>query len=69
MCAEEDDFGFIRNHLDHALAEELDLFSYQSRKDGEARVNYVCRAWRKPVTLHTVDSRGIARTLTITQPV
>ena len=126
VCAEEDDFGFIRNHLDRELAEELDLFSYQSRKDGETRVlsrdiddvreailgpkynygapaiavermhddgglvlrhdhardgrgldldqaeqvmNYVRRVWRKPVTLHTVDFRGVARTLTITQPV
>jgi stage V sporulation protein R len=125
VCAEEDDFGFIRNHLDQELAEQLDLFSYQARKDGETRVvsrdinavreailgpkynygapciavermhddgglvlrhdhardgrgldldqaekvmNYVCRIWRKPVTLHTVDFRGIARTLTITQP-
>ena len=126
VCADEDDFGFIRNHLDRELAEELDLFSYQSRKDGETRVvsrdiddvreailgpkynygapciavermhddgalvlrhdhardgrgldldqaeqvmNYVCRVWRKPVTLHTVDFRGVARTVTITQPV
>lgn len=126
VCADEDDFGFIRNHLDHELAEELDLFSYQSRKDGETRVlsrdindvreailapkynygapcvavermhddgslvlrhdhvrdgrgldldqaeqvlNYVSRVWRKPVTLHTVDFRGVARALTITQPV
>ena len=126
VCADEDDFGFIRNHLDRELAEELDLFSYQSRKDGETRVvsrdiddvreailgpkynygapciaverlhddgalvlrhdhardgrgldldqaeqvmNYVCRVWRKPVTLHTVDFRGVARTVAITQPV
>ena len=126
VCADEDDFGFIRNHLDSALAEELDLFSYQARKDGETRVlsrdindvreailgpkynygapcivvermhddgglvlrhdhardgrgldldqaeqvmNYVCKVWRKPVTLHTVDFRSVARTLTITQPV
>jgi stage V sporulation protein R len=125
ICADEDDFGFIRNHLDQELAEELDLFSYQARKDGETRVvsrdiddvreailgpkynygapciavermhddgglvlrhdhardgrglnldqaeqvmNYVCRVWRKPVTLHTVDFRGVARTITITQP-
>lgn len=26
--AEEDDFGFIRNHLDEKLARELDLFTY-----------------------------------------
>ena len=38
ICAEEDDFGFIRNHLDAGLAEELDLFSFQTRKDGETRV-------------------------------
>jgi len=38
ICADEDDFGFIRNHLDAELAEELDLFSYQTRKDGETRV-------------------------------
>lgn len=125
ICADEDDFGFIRNHLDQELAEELDLFSYQARKDGETRVvsrdiddvreailgpkynygapciavermhddgglvlrhdhardgrgldldqaeqvmNYVCRVWRKPVTLHTVDFRCVARTITITQP-
>ncbi|WP_432377815.1 SpoVR family protein [Duganella sp. P38] len=38
ICAEEDDFGFIRNHLSAALAEKLDLFSYQERHDGETRV-------------------------------
>ncbi|WP_371869104.1 SpoVR family protein [Duganella margarita] len=38
ICAEEDDFGFIRNHLTAQLAEKLDLFSYQARSDGETRV-------------------------------
>jgi stage V sporulation protein R len=38
ICAEEDDFGFIRNHLTAKLAEQLDLFSYQARADGETRV-------------------------------
>src|SRR5438552_10056055 len=28
ICAEEDDFGFVRNYLDPALAEQLDLFVY-----------------------------------------
>ncbi len=34
ICAEEDDFGFVRNHLDPALAEELDLFVYEAGADG-----------------------------------
>lgn len=34
MC-EEDDFGFIRNYLDAELAERLDLFVHETRKDGE----------------------------------
>jgi stage V sporulation protein R len=125
ICADEDDFGFIRNYLDAELAEELDLFSYQVRKDGEARVvsrdihavreailgpkynygapcimvermhddfslvlrheysrdgrgldldqaeqvmQYVSRVWRRPLTLHTVDFRGVARTVAVTRP-
>ena len=35
---DEDDFGFIRNHLDTGLAEKLGLFSYEARKDGEIKV-------------------------------
>jgi stage V sporulation protein R len=123
ICAEEDDFGFVRNYLDAELADELNLFSYQMRKDGETRVlsrdihavreailgpkynygapcivvermqddfslilrhdykrdgrgldleqaekvmQYVARVWRRPVTLHTVDFRGVARTMSIT---
>lgn len=38
ICAEEDDFGFIRNHLTARLAEQLELFSFQARADGETRV-------------------------------
>ena len=35
---EEDDFGFIRNHLDRELAEQLDLFVYEVRPGDEIRV-------------------------------
>ena len=120
ICREEDDFGFIRNHLDQEMADQLDLFVYESRKDGETRIvnrdihaireailsakynygapciavsqlnedaslvlkhdhqrdgrgldlgqaervmEYVGRVWRRPVTLHTVDFRGLARTV------
>lgn len=122
ICAEEDDFGFIRNHLSARLADQLDLFSYQARADGETRVlsrdihdvheailgpkyncgapciavermnddyslelrhdhsrdgcgldlaqagqvlQYVAQVWRRPVTLHTADFRGVARTMQI----
>jgi stage V sporulation protein R len=120
ICREEDDFGFIRNYLDRELAEQLDLFVYETRKDGETRVatrdihaireailapkfnfgapsvsvlkvgadgsldlrhdylhdgrgldltqaervmEYVARVWRRPVSLHTVDFRGVLRVL------
>jgi stage V sporulation protein R len=36
--AEEDDFGFIRNHLDEALAEKLQLLSYSAQQDGASGV-------------------------------
>lgn len=122
--AEEDDFGFIRNHLDRELAEELNLFAYTRERvstDGEryrvhefdldelretllapkfnysaprVRVQavqpdsglelvhaadidgrgldleraqkvleYVQRAWRRPVRLETVDDKGTAHAL------
>ena len=32
--AEEDDFSFIRNHLDEALAEKLQLLGYRSHREG-----------------------------------
>lgn len=38
ICREEDDFGFIRNYLDQEMAEALDLFVYETRKDGETKV-------------------------------
>ncbi|MDC8756878.1 SpoVR family protein [Janthinobacterium fluminis] len=120
ICREEDDFGFIRNYLDEEMVEQLDLFVYESRKDGETRIvnrdihaireailagkynygapciavtqlhddasvvlrhdhqrdgrglelsqaervmEYVGRIWHRPVTLHTVDFRGLARTV------
>lgn len=121
ICREEDDFSFIRNHLDANMAEQLELFVYENHKDGETRLvnrdihaireailapkynygapciavsqlqqdgslvlrhdhqrdgrglelsqaervlEYVGKIWRRPVTLHTVDFRGLARTLT-----
>jgi stage V sporulation protein R len=124
ICAEEDDFSFIRNHLSAKLADKLALFSYQQRNDGETRVlsrdihdvheailgpkynygapciavarmnedfslvlrhdhdrdgrgldlaqteqvlKYVARVWRRPVSMHTADFRGVARTMQITQ--
>lgn len=117
---EEDDFGFVRNYLDQALADKLDLFVFEARKDGETRIanrdihaireailapkynygvpaiavqqvgadgsldlrhdylrdgrglelaeadrvlDYVGRIWRRPVSLHTVDFRGVVRVL------
>jgi stage V sporulation protein R len=120
ICREEDDFGFIRNYLDQDLADELDLFVYEMRKDGETKIanrdiqaireailaprynfgapsiaitrvnpdgglelhhdylrdgrgldltqaervmEYVGRLWRRPVSLHTVDFRGVVRVL------
>ncbi len=38
VMREEDDFGFIRNWLDHELAEKLDLFVYEVRQGDEIRV-------------------------------
>jgi stage V sporulation protein R len=38
VCRDEDDFGFIRNYLDQELAEKLDLFVYEARKDGETKI-------------------------------
>ena len=35
---EEDDFGFVRNYLDAELAEELELFVYQARRNGDIRI-------------------------------
>ena len=125
VCREEDDFGFIRNYLDVELAEKLDLFVYEMRKDGETKIanrdiraireailapkynygapcisvnkvgadgaldlhhdylrdgrglellqaekvmEYVGRVWRRPVSLHTVDFRGVVRVLPARKP-
>jgi stage V sporulation protein R len=38
VMREEDDFGFIRNYLDHELAEKLGLFVYEVRRGDEIRV-------------------------------
>jgi stage V sporulation protein R len=120
IVRDEDDFGFIRNYLTQDLADQLDLFVYETRKDGETRIanrdihaireailaprfnygapsiavsqvgadggldlrhdylhdgrgldlqqaervmDYVGKVWRRPVSLHTVDFRGVVRTL------
>lgn len=34
----EDDFSFLRNYLDAELIEELGLFVYDSKRDGEIKV-------------------------------
>lgn len=36
ICRDEDDFGFIRNHLDQEMASQLQLFVYEQDKDGAA---------------------------------
>lgn len=38
IMTEEDDFSFVRNHLTRDLARDLDLFLFQSSRDGEVRV-------------------------------
>ena len=120
ICQEDDDFSFIRNYLDDALADRLGLFVHESRRDGETRLAsrdihaireailapkyhygapcvaatllnddgslvlrhdhqrdgrgldleqaqqvlaYIARVWRRPVTLHTADFRGMPRVL------
>ena len=125
ICREEDDFGFIRNYLDQEMADKLDLFVYEMRKDGETKIvnrdihaireailapkynfgapaiavarvaadggldlthdylhdgrgldlpqaekvlDYVTRMWRRPVSLHTVDFRGVVRILPARKP-
>ena len=37
-CSEDDDFGFVRNHLTRELAEELELFRFSARSDGQIKV-------------------------------
>lgn len=38
IMQQDDDFGFIRNHLNAELAEELGLFSYRTTRNNEVRV-------------------------------
>ncbi len=38
VMQEDDDFGFIRNHLTNELAHDLELFSYTTRRNGEIKV-------------------------------
>jgi stage V sporulation protein R len=38
IMEQEDDFGFVRNHLTRELAEELGLFRYSARSDGQIKV-------------------------------
>jgi stage V sporulation protein R len=38
IMRQEDDFGFVRNHLDGELAEELGLFTFDLRSNGQVKV-------------------------------
>ncbi len=38
ICRDEDDFGFIRNYLSRELADELDLFVYETGNEGDVAV-------------------------------
>jgi stage V sporulation protein R len=38
IMEQDDDFGFVRNHLSRELAEELNLFRYSARSDGQIKV-------------------------------
>jgi stage V sporulation protein R len=38
IMREEDDFGFVRNYLDRELAEELGLFVFDAKDDGEIKI-------------------------------
>jgi len=38
IMQQDDDFGFVRNHLTRELADELGLFRYNSRSDGQIKV-------------------------------
>lgn len=37
VMRENDDFGFIRNHLEDSLARKLDLFTWEARRSGEVK--------------------------------
>jgi len=38
IMEQDDDFSFVRNHLSRELAEELNLFRYSARSDGQIKV-------------------------------
>ena len=38
VMRQEDDFGFVRNHLDADLAERMNLFVYDAKRNGEIKV-------------------------------
>jgi len=38
ICAEEDDFGFVRNYLTEELIDKLELFVYETRDDGGIKI-------------------------------
>jgi stage V sporulation protein R len=38
IMQQDDDFGFIRNHLTREIAEELGLFRFSARSDGQVKV-------------------------------
>lgn len=38
IMEQDDDFGFVRNHLTRDLAEELGMFRYNARSDGQIKV-------------------------------
>ncbi|MBW4050373.1 MAG: SpoVR family protein [Proteobacteria bacterium] len=38
IMVQDDDFAFVRNHLTRELAQELSLFRYSERSDGQVRV-------------------------------
>jgi stage V sporulation protein R len=38
IMEQDDDFAFVRNHLTRALADELGLFRYSARSDGQIKV-------------------------------
>jgi stage V sporulation protein R len=38
IMAQDDDFSFIRNHLTREIADELGLFRFSARSDGQVKV-------------------------------
>ncbi|TLY56641.1 MAG: stage V sporulation protein R, partial [Gammaproteobacteria bacterium] len=38
IMEQDDDFGFVRNHLTRELADELGLFRFSARSDGQVKV-------------------------------